>query len=248
MVMILGSSYGTNMFNSSQQALIPAGGIDLNEFSNVLSGMCKYTVMKNIATMEYSRDLSTSVVSAIEFDKDGEYFVVAGIANKMKFYDFDRVMEWPETANPIKIIDAGFKISNVCWNPYAKQILANSDYQGNLHIWDAAIGRRVVQFKEHEKRCWSVQFNNINHTMMASGSDDMKVKLWQLTHAHSIGTIDAKVQVCCVHFNPMREHELVFGGSGELLNHTDNYLFSIIILQLYFSFQIIVCISMILGT
>ncbi|KAE9550432.1 hypothetical protein FO519_006347 [Halicephalobus sp. NKZ332] len=187
--------------------------IDLNEFSNILSGMCKYTSIKNIATMEYSRDLSASVVSAIEFDKDGEYFVVAGIANKMKFYDFDRVMDKPETANPIKVIDAGFKISNVCWNPYAKQILVNSDYQGNLHVWDAAVGRRVVQFKEHEKRCWSVQFNNIDHTMMASGSDDMKVKLWKITDAHSCGSIDAKVQVCCVHFNPVKEYELVFGGS-----------------------------------
>jgi len=208
-------------YEMDQQNSILHRRMKLTEFSDVLSGMCKYTVMKNIATMEYSRDLSTSVVSAIEFDKDGEYFVVAGIANKMKFYDFDRVMEWPETANPINIIDSGFKISNVCWNPYAKQILANSDYQGNLHIWDAAMGRRVVQFKEHEKRCWSVQFNNINHTMMASGSDDMKVKLWQITDAHSVATIDAKVQVCCVHFNPMREHELVFGGSDHCVYFYD---------------------------
>jgi hypothetical protein len=33
----------------------------------------------------------------------------------------------------------------------------------------------IALLKEHEKRCWTVQFNNVDPHLMASGSDDAKV-------------------------------------------------------------------------
>ncbi|VDK35221.1 unnamed protein product [Anisakis simplex] len=51
--------------------------------------------------------------------------------------------------------------------------------------------------------------------MMASGSDDAKVKLWSLLSDRSVGSIDAKVNVCCVYFSPTSRHSLVFGSAGE---------------------------------
>lgn len=69
---------------------------------------------------------------------------------------------------------------------------------------------------------------------MASGSDDAKgifvtnffsdnqvmqrlfqVKLWNVNCKNSIGTLEAKVNVCCVHFNPESRHHLAFGSAGK---------------------------------
>lgn len=67
--------------------------------------------------------------------------------------------------------------SNISWNPYVKSMLASSDYDGQVALWDTGACKNVRTFKEHEKRCWTVQFNNVDPFLMASGSDDAKVIL-----------------------------------------------------------------------
>lgn len=212
-----GPRFGTSMYDERRKICIPPGKVDLNEFSNVVDGVCRYASIKNKGTVVYTKNISNynGTISSIEFDKDGEYFVIAGTANQMKFYEFDSVIKDPENATPLRTIHNNYKTSNVCWNPFAKQLLASSDYTGCVVVWDTNVGKAVCQYREHEKRCWSVQFSNTNPQLMASGSDDAKVKLWDITNAHSVATIDAKVQVCCVHFNPTNEKELVFGGPGK---------------------------------
>uniref|UniRef100_A0AC34FQU2 Uncharacterized protein n=1 Tax=Panagrolaimus sp. ES5 TaxID=591445 RepID=A0AC34FQU2_9BILA len=200
----------------------------LDEFGDIAAGICKYTSMSTIATMDYSRDghgqsnttNTPAVVSAIEFDKDGEYFVIAGIAHKMKLYDFDSVMDKPQAATPIAILPTTIKVSNVCWNPFSKPILATSYYNGSVQVWDCHASRILHTYTEHEKRCWSIQFNSMNENLMASGSDDQKVKIWSLVQGNSVHTIDTKVLVCCVHFNPATETQLAFGGSGKSTDST----------------------------
>ena len=88
-------------------------------------------------------------------------------------------------------------------------MLASSDYEGTVTLWDAFTGVKskifqVVRsffltkrgsvsrfpsnvyfitdmirgvgryFQEHEKRCWSVDFNKMDPKLLASGSDDSK--------------------------------------------------------------------------
>lgn len=40
-----------------------------------------------------------------------------------------------------------------------------------------------LAMKEHEKRVWSVDFSLADPTMLASGSDDGSVKLWNINQA-----------------------------------------------------------------
>ena len=47
--------------------------------------------------------------------------------------------------------------------------------------------------QEHEKRCWSVDFNQIDTKLIASGSDDARVKLWTVNSPHS-GKSPAKLR------------------------------------------------------
>jgi E3 ubiquitin-protein ligase RFWD2 len=48
-------------------------------------------------------------------------------------------------------------------------------------------------FEEHEKRAWSVDFSKTKPKMLASGSDDSKVKIWDVDCRHSVATITSKV-------------------------------------------------------
>lgn len=55
-------------------------------------------------------------------------------------------------------------------------MLASADYEGAITLWDAFTGQNSKLFQEHEKRCWSVDFNRMDPKLIASGSDDAKGK------------------------------------------------------------------------
>ncbi|CAD5228336.1 unnamed protein product [Bursaphelenchus okinawaensis] len=188
----------------------------LDEFSNVLTGISQYAEIKRLATLNYNIETTSnlSIVSSIEFDKDGDYFVVAGVTKKIKLYDYNAVVNSKTGIHyPLQQLQCTSKISNVSWNPYIKNVLASSDYDGKVQLWDTTTCKNFQTFREHEKRCWTVQFNNVDPHIMASGSDDAKVKIWTMNQPHSVGTIDAKVNVCCVYFSPTNRNNFVFGSA-----------------------------------
>ncbi|VDM15100.1 unnamed protein product [Wuchereria bancrofti] len=78
-----------------------------------------------------------------------------------------------------------------------------------------------IAFYEHEKRCWTVVFNSVDPHLMASGSDDARVKLWSVGVDRSVATIDAKVNVCCVCFSPTQRNYLVFGSADHCIHLYD---------------------------
>jgi len=50
------------------------------------------------------------------------------------------------------------------------------DYQ----LWDANAKKVLMEYEEHEKRAWSVDFSKADPQKLASGSDDGTVKLWSI--------------------------------------------------------------------
>lgn len=80
---------------------------------------------------------------------------------------------------------------------------------------------RSMETKEHEKRCWSVDFNKVDTKIIASGSDDAKVKLWSLSCDHSVTSLEAKANVCCVKFNPESRYHLALGSADHCVHYYD---------------------------
>lgn len=117
---------------------------------------------------------------------------------------------------------ANSKISCISWSTYHKGILASSDYEGCVSLWDAgAGGTRLRALQEHEKRCWSVDFNRVDSHLVASGSDDSRVKIWSLNSEHSVATLEAKANVCCVKFNPFSRYCLAYGAADHCVHYVD---------------------------
>jgi E3 ubiquitin-protein ligase RFWD2 len=57
--------------------------------------------------------------------------------------------------------------------------------------------------------------------LMASGSDDSRVKIWSLNAEHSVATLEAKANVCCVKFNPYSRYCLAYGAADHCVHYVD---------------------------
>ncbi|CAG9535509.1 unnamed protein product [Cercopithifilaria johnstoni] len=185
----------------------------LDDFSQVLHGMSQYGSFRRLASLNYNVADATaalSIVSSIEFDKDGEFFILAGVAKRIKVYEFQSVIENTDTLHyPVTQLQCTSKISNVSWNPYCKSTLASSDYDGTVQLWDTSLAKSIRLF------------NSVDPHLMASGSDDARVKLWSIGVDRSVATIDAKVNVCCVCFSPTQRNYLVFGSADHCIHLYD---------------------------
>ncbi|KAF6028433.1 RFWD2 [Bugula neritina] len=197
-------------FSIRSKAMIGDASDDgsLDDFTSALSKFVKYKEFRQLATLNYTSDMYNmySIVSSIEFDKDSDYFAIAGVTKKIKVYDYKQVVtDVVDMHYPVTEMSCASKISCVAWNPYHKNELASSDYEGT----------------EHEKRCWCVDFNRMNPHLMASGSDDSKVKIWSTNTARSVLNIEAMANVCCVKFNPTSSYHLAFGAADHCVHYYD---------------------------
>lgn len=74
---------------------------------------------------------------------------------------------------------------------------------------------------EHEKRVWSVDWSNGDPRLLASGSDDSKVKLWSTNSEKSIANLEGKANVCCVKFCPESTYVIAFGSADHCVHYYD---------------------------
>lgn len=201
-----------------------AGTDGLDLFRENLVKFSRFSSVRTLATLNYSSDMfnNATIVSSIEFDKDQEFFAIAGVMKLIKVFDYGAVTRSAVDIHyPSVEMMSSSKISCVSWNSYHKSTLASSDYEGSVTVWDVSTGQKLKTFLEHEKRCWSVDFNSVDTRLIASGSDDTRVKLWDLNNDHSVASLEAKANVCCVKFNPCTSYNLAFGSADHSVHYYD---------------------------
>ncbi|RXG72315.1 E3 ubiquitin-protein ligase RFWD2 [Armadillidium vulgare] len=196
----------------------------LNKFGNCLAKFTQYTSMRPLATIDAGdkNHASSNIASSIEFDKDCEYFAVAGLTKKIRLFDYSTVIkDMVDIHYPCGEMLCDSKISCVSWSSYQKNMLVSSDYDGTVTVWDAFSAQKRHIYHEHQKRCWSVDFNKMDTKLVASGSDDARVKLWHLDKERSVFSLEAKANVCCVQFNPCSRFHLAFGSADHCVHYYD---------------------------
>ncbi|KAM6948585.1 E3 ubiquitin-protein ligase COP1 isoform 2-T2 [Aplochiton taeniatus] len=196
----------------------------LDNFMDCLSKFTRYNSVRPLATLSYASDLynGSSIVSSIEFDRDCDYFAIAGVTKKIKVFEYGTVIQDAVDIHyPVNEMTCNSKISCISWSSYHKNLLASSDYEGTVILWDGFTGQRSKVYQEHEKRCWSVDFNLMDPKLLASGSDDAKVKLWSTNLDNSVASIEAKANVCCVKFSPTSRYHLAFGCADHCVHYYD---------------------------
>ncbi|KAL8087805.1 hypothetical protein AgCh_037810 [Apium graveolens] len=201
--------------------------------NSFLGGLCKYLSFTNLKVKADLRqgDLlnSSNLVCSLSFDRDGEFFATAGVNKKIKVFEYNTIInEARDIHYPVVELSSRSKLSSICWNGYIKSQIASSNFEGVVQIWDVTRSQVFLAMKEHEKRVWSVDFSLADPTMLASGSDDGSVKLWNINQAiilfllgASVGTIKTKANVCCVQFSSDSGHSLAFGSADHKIYHYD---------------------------
>lgn len=137
---------------SSYDATVPNGQVEtedrevLDNFGRTLSHITQYHGLKPLATLSYSADMlsNSNIVSSIEFDKDNEFFAIAGVTKKIKLFEYLNVIGSAVDIHcPSAELSCNAKISCVAWSNYYKNSLASSDYDGCVSLWDVSTCTRV---------------------------------------------------------------------------------------------------------
>ncbi|XP_059277119.1 protein SPA1-RELATED 3-like isoform X2 [Lycium ferocissimum] len=156
--------------------------------NSYLEGLCKYF---SYSKLEVKADLkqgdllnSSNLVCSLGFDRDGEFFATAGVNKKIKVFEYNSILNADRDIHyPVAEMANRSKLSSICWNGYIKSQLASSNFEGVVQVWDVTRSQLFMEMREHEKRVWSVDFSVADPTMLASGSDDGSVKLWNINQA-----------------------------------------------------------------
>ncbi|KAL5573499.1 hypothetical protein UlMin_023096 [Ulmus minor] len=195
----------------------------LANFQSVLSTFTRYSRLRVIAELRHG-DLfhSANIVSSIEFDRDDELFATAGVSRRIKVFDFSSVVNQPADLHcPVVEMSTRSKLSCLSWNKFVKNQIASSDYEGIVTVWDVNTRQSVMEYEEHEKRAWSVDFSRTEPSRLVSGSDDCKVKVWCTKQEASALNIDMKANICCVKYNPGSSHHIAVGSADHHIHYYD---------------------------
>ncbi|EXB72970.1 E3 ubiquitin-protein ligase COP1 [Morus notabilis] len=195
----------------------------LASFQSVLSTFTRYSRLRVIAELRHG-DLfhSANIVSSIEFDCDDELFATAGVSRRIKVFDFSSVVNEPADLHcPVVEMSTRSKLSCLSWNKFVKNHIASSDYEGIVTVWDVNTRQSVMEYEEHEKRAWSVDFSRTEPSMLVSGSDDCKVKVWCTNQEASVLNIDMKANICCVKYNPGSSNYIAVGSANHHIHYYD---------------------------
>uniref|UniRef100_A0A3N7FQ44 Uncharacterized protein n=1 Tax=Populus trichocarpa TaxID=3694 RepID=A0A3N7FQ44_POPTR len=159
---------------------------------------------------------------SIEFDRDDELFATTGVSRRIKIFEFSKVMNEPEDVHcPVVEMSTRSKLSCVSWNKYMKNHIASSDYEGIVTVWDVTTRQSIMEYEEHEKRAWSVDFSQNEPSMLVSGSDDCKVKIWCTKQEASVLNIDMKANICSVKYNPGSSIHVAVGSADHHIHYYD---------------------------
>lgn len=112
------------------------GGSWINPF---LEGLCKYLSFSNLKVRADLKqgDLlnSPSLVCSLSFDRDTEFFAMAGVNKKIKVFDCNMILnENRDFHYPVTEMASQSRLSCICWNGYIKNQIASSDFEGVIQV------------------------------------------------------------------------------------------------------------------
>ncbi|KAK8618268.1 hypothetical protein V6N13_132268 [Hibiscus sabdariffa] len=195
----------------------------LEDFQSVLSNFTRYSRLRVIAELRHGDIFHTAnIVSSIEFDRDDEMFAIAGVSRRIKVFEFSSIVNEPADVHcPIVELSTRSKLSCLSWNKYTKNHIASCDYDGIVTVWDITTRQSLMEYEEHEKRAWSIDFCRTDPSRLVSGSDDCKVKVWCTKQEASVLDINLKANVCSVKYNPGSSVHVAVGTADHQIHYYD---------------------------
>ncbi|XP_044530824.1 E3 ubiquitin-protein ligase COP1 [Gracilinanus agilis] len=179
----------------------------LDEFQECLSKFTRYNSVRPLATLSYASDLynGSSIVSSIEFDRDCDYFAIAGVTKKIKVYEYGTVIQDAVDIHyPENEMTCNSKISPAKWPGLSKSPALSSTT--SVTLLPCGVSNLLL-------------FRFPVSTLLYSQGYCMK--LWSTNLDNSVASIEAKANVCCVKFSPSSRYHLAFGCADHCVHYYD---------------------------
>ena len=143
------------------------------------------------------------MICGVGWDRDGEYIATAGVSKRVRVFEVAATTDLGAAVQcPVAEMQTACKLSALAWNPYIKNTIASSDYEGRVHVWDVNRARLAAEMHKHKKRVWSLHFSGVDPTRLVSGGDDGEVRVWSLSQRDAAAKIQTRANVCSVQFSP----------------------------------------------
>ena len=165
-------------------------------------------------------------VSAIEFDKEEEFIAVGGDLKEIQIFPYSTndvesgaITEKVKNISPLQNMITYGNISGLSWSKHSRGQIACSDMSGVVSLWDASDASALVKYTEHNKNfVYCIDYSHSQAGILASGSADSTVRLWDVRQPDSTATIHSSGEVLCAKFNPSKDYELVYGNTNSLVS------------------------------
>lgn len=118
------------------------------------------------------------------------------------------------------IINSNTSVNSVKISPDG-QILAYCTSSGLIRVHEFATGKLIVEFSDHTKGINDIDFSPINSDVLASGSDDLTVRLWSIKKKKCLKILKKHTyHVTTVKFT-LRGNVLITGSADETITIWD---------------------------
>lgn len=153
-------------------------------------------------------------IYTVKFDPSGKA-IASGAFDKQIFL-------WGvygECANYLVLSGHKNAVVEIHWSSDSSNIFSASADR-TVGIWDSATGKRVRKLAEHTAFVNSCCPSSRGQQMVASGSDDATMKLWDARSKHSVNTFEHKYQVTSVAFS-LNGDQVFTGGLDAVIRVWD---------------------------
>jgi WD40 repeat protein len=140
-------------------------------------------------------------VNSVAWSQDGRWLAAGGLDNRgdleqsLYLWDLD-------SEESIPLAGHTGDVTGVAFSPDGK-VLASSDEQGTIVLWDVITRDKVEQLTNHTDAVTSLAFNRVGKPLLATGSLDRSINLYEIASQQPLGSLvsDGKGRLQALTFN-----------------------------------------------
>jgi E3 ubiquitin-protein ligase RFWD2 len=197
------------------------------DFSSQISKMTQYKKLRTLASIRHANNsprtgLSNSIVSAIDFDKDGELFATAGVSKVIQIYQLSNVIETSKIRNPLPSMESSSKtqssLSSAIFVDESESEQENFDPDEHTSI--ATLLQReetpqqypIIELKTSAKIS-SMSWNRYILPHLISSDYEGAITLWDVSQSKQLCRFsEHERRTWSCHFNPINPTMFASGG------------------------------------